>query len=122
MSAELDIPVFINLSNRNIILHDDIWQLHSIFKGMNINHGQSYLIFGFWLKKIYNKNVHSNAFAECFISYGFILCQKVKMFMLTRLIFNTILVIFDKNVIQFTCYLLLFLELIDFYSYHLFHI
>ena len=46
MAAELDIPVFINLSNRNIILHDVLMQLHNLSNGKNINHGQS-RFFGF---------------------------------------------------------------------------
>ena len=33
-----------------IILHDVFVQLQSIFNSTNINHGQSYPIFGFWLK------------------------------------------------------------------------
>ena len=44
MAAELDIPILINLSNRNIVLHDVLLQLHSIFNnGTNINHDQSIL-------------------------------------------------------------------------------
>ena len=39
VAAKLDIPVLINLSNCNMILHDVILQLHSIFNGTNINHG-----------------------------------------------------------------------------------
>ena len=37
-------------TNRKIILHDVFVQLQSIFNSTNINHGQSYPIFGFWLK------------------------------------------------------------------------
>ena len=37
-------------TNREIILHDVFVQLQSIFNSTNINHGQSYPIFGFWLK------------------------------------------------------------------------
>ena len=37
-------------TNREIILHDVFVQLQSIFNCTNINHGQSYPIFGFWLK------------------------------------------------------------------------
>ena len=40
-------------TNRKIILHDVFVQLQSIFNSTNINHGQSYPIFGFWLKYIY---------------------------------------------------------------------
>ena len=32
------------------ILHDFFVQFQSIFNNTNINHGQSYPIFGFWLK------------------------------------------------------------------------
>ena len=38
------------ISNRKIILHDVFVQLQSIFNSTNIYHGQSYPIFGFWLK------------------------------------------------------------------------
>ena len=48
MAAELDITILTNLSNRNIILHDVLVQLHSIIISTNINNGQSYPIFGFW--------------------------------------------------------------------------
>ena len=41
VAAELDIPILINLSNRNIILHDVLVQLHCIFNGTNINHDKS---------------------------------------------------------------------------------
>ena len=37
-------------TNRKIILHDVFVQLQSIFNSTKINHGQSYPIFGFWLK------------------------------------------------------------------------
>ena len=37
-------------TNRKIILHDVFVQLQSIFNSTNINHGQSYPIFGFWFK------------------------------------------------------------------------
>ena len=37
-------------TNRKIILHDVFVQLQSIFNSTNINHGQFYPIFGFWLK------------------------------------------------------------------------
>ena len=37
-------------TNRKIILHDVFVQLQRIFNSTNINHGQSYPIFGFWLK------------------------------------------------------------------------
>ena len=47
VAAELDIPILITLSNSNIILHDVLVQLQ-IFNSTNINHGQSYPIFGFW--------------------------------------------------------------------------
>ena len=47
VAAELDISILINLSNRNIILHDVLVQLQSIFNRTNINHGQSYPIIGF---------------------------------------------------------------------------
>ena len=39
-AAEVDIPNLVNLYNRNIILHDVIVQLHSIFNSTNINHGE----------------------------------------------------------------------------------
>ena len=39
-------------TNRKIILHDVFVQLQSIFNSTNINHGQSYPIFGFWLKLV----------------------------------------------------------------------
>ena len=42
MAAELDIPVLINVSKRNIIFHDVL--LNSILNSTNIN----YPIFGFW--------------------------------------------------------------------------
>ena len=42
-------------TNRKIILHDVFVQLQSIFNSTNINHGQSYPIFGFWLKFIHQK-------------------------------------------------------------------
>ena len=37
-------------TNRKIILHDVFVQLQSIFNSTNINHGQFYPIFGFWLR------------------------------------------------------------------------
>ena len=40
-------------TNRKIILHDVFVQLQSIFNSTNINHGQFYPIFGFWLKFYY---------------------------------------------------------------------
>ena len=49
-AAVPNIPVLIDLSNLNIILHDVLLQLHSIFNGTNINHVQSYPIFGFLSK------------------------------------------------------------------------
>ena len=47
VAAELDITVLINLSNRNIILHEFLLQLQSIFNGTKINYGQSHPILGF---------------------------------------------------------------------------
>ena len=44
------------ISNRKIILHDVFVQLQSIFNSTNINHGQSYPIFGFWLKYVIRNN------------------------------------------------------------------
>ena len=38
------------ISNRKIILYDAFVRFQSIFNSTNINHGQSYPIFGFWLK------------------------------------------------------------------------
>ena len=47
-AAELEIQSLITLFSQNIILHDVLVQLQSIFNSTNINHGQSYPIFGFW--------------------------------------------------------------------------
>ena len=62
------------ISNRKIILHDVFVQLQSIFNSTNINHGQSYPIFGFWLKlnntNSYNKLPVFNKFGLKILSWN----------------------------------------------------
>ena len=50
MAAELDAPVLIKLSNRNIILHDVL--LHVAVAQHFKYHGQSYQTFGVFVKII----------------------------------------------------------------------
>ena len=71
VAAELSFPVSINSSHRNIILHDVLLQLHSIFQSTKIkfNHGQSYPIFGFWFKKS-SKMIFGKISALFFSDFG----------------------------------------------------
>ena len=72
-------------TNRKIILHDVFVQLQSIFNSTNINHGQSYPIFGFWLK-----------LANIFLQYSILWVQLIKLKSKQRLTGLWFILIFEE--------------------------